>query len=229
MWTKTSQSIGLPSQTPFSKEEELVTQKAFFDHLWHITLEELCGLISLQVLNEAPRMPDLSKLLNEDAELRRDEMASFQSLFLEEIYFSLDYISPILIDAMKYVYTKGTGGARSESKSESETEAQATSIVNLVRHLFRLKKEGDNFPTLKVGAGVHAAVRMDRRRRFVANDYIDFRHAQAAVPYCNYFFTENNLRHLLNINTLSYDKEYNCEIVSKKNGYIRVSQNVELI
>jgi len=227
VWTKISQSIGsyLPYNTSFDKDAELVIQKSFFDQMWDTSFQELSELIGYRALNEAPRMPDLSDLLNKDAEELREKVSSFQELFLDEIYFSVEYISPMLTEAMEYMYTKETGGVRCETQEESEIQNKL--LVNMVCNIFRLKKEGDNFPTLKVGAGVHAAVRMDKKRRFVANDYYDFRHAQAAVPYCDYFFTEKNLRHLLEMNSLSYDREYNCEIASKQNEVLRILEKIK--
>jgi len=227
VWTKISQSIGsyLPYNTSFDKDAELVIQKSFFDQMWDTSFQELSELIGYRALNEAPRMPDLSDLLNKDAEELREKASSFQGLFLDEIYFSVEYISPMLTEAMEYMYTKETGGVRCETQEESEIQNKL--LVNMVCNIFRLKKEGDNFPTLKVGAGVHAAVRMDKKRRFVANDYYDFRHAQAAVPYCDYFFTEKNLRHLLEMNSLSYDREYNCEIASKQNEVLRILEKIK--
>lgn len=227
VWTKTSQSIGsyLPHDTPFSKEEELVIQKAFFDQMWSTTLRELSETIGYRVLNEAPRMPDLSDLLNENAVELRGKISSFQGLFLDEIHFSVEYISSMLTEAMEYMYTKETGNVR--CKSDKGSDSHNKSLVNLVCNMFKLGKEGDNFPTLKVGAGIHAAVRMDRKRQFVANDYYDFRHAQAAVPYCDYFFTEKNLRHLLKLNSLSYDRKYNCEIASKPSDALKVLEKIK--
>ena len=227
VWTKTSQSMGsyLPYNTAFDEDEELVVQKTFLDQMWSTTLQELSELIGYQTLNDAPRMPDLSDLLNKNAEELREKASSFQELFLDEIYFSVEYISPMLTAAMEYMHTKETGNVRCETNEESEF--QNKSLVNMVRNMFRLKKEGDNFPTLKIGAGIHAAVRMDKKRRFVANDYYDFRHAQAAVPYCDYFFTEKNLRHLLKMNSLSYDREYNCKIISKQNEVLRILERIK--
>jgi len=47
------------------------------------------------------------------------------------------------------------------------------------------------------------------------------------VPYCDYFFTEKNLRHLLKMNSLSYDKEYSCKIVSKQSEVLKLLMEIE--
>ncbi|CAH9067344.1 hypothetical protein PSECIP111854_04082 [Pseudoalteromonas sp. CIP111854] len=224
-WTKTSQSLGtrIPCNTAFSKQEELVIQKVFFDQMWCTNLQDICSIIGFQGLKDIPKMPDLSKLLNEDAEQCRDKTSTFKAIFIDEVCLSVEYIADMLTEAMEHIYTKETGKVRSDEEKKDKDKL----LINVVTNMFRLGKEGDNFPTLKVGAGVHAAIRVDKKRQFQANDYYDFRHAQAAVPYCDYFFTEKNLRHLLKMNSLSYDKEYSCEIVSKQSEALKILTDIE--
>lgn len=226
VWTKICYSIGthIPHKTPFSESDELVMQKSFFDQMWNTTLGELCEFIGYDVINNLPRMPDLSDLLNEDTENERSKNLRFKELFIDEIYYLTKYIEPMLSEGMEYMYTKETGNSISES--ERKAKEQDNTLSNVVCNLFRLDKAGDNFPTLKIGAGIHAVVRLDKKRRFVANDYYDFRHAQAALPYNDYFFTEKNLKHLLTINSLTYDKEYNCKIVSKHREVLEVLERI---
>lgn len=214
-WTKISQTLGssIPTNTPFSKEDELVMQKAFFDQLWQTPLLEMVNMFGMDKLHEIPRMPDLSTLLNNSNDESRQYFSTFNEIFLDEIYWHVDFISKTLNEAMNYMYEKQTGITVSKEKYGAHLSDK--SFTNVVVNLFRFKKAGNNFPTLKVSAGVHAAVRLDTNRKFVANDYYDIRHAQAAIPYCDYFFTEKNLKHLLTMNKLSYDKEFSCEVISK--------------
>jgi hypothetical protein len=80
-----------------------------------------------------------------------------------------------------------------------------------------MNKLGDYFPSIIIGAGLHASVRQDIQRKFKANDMSDFRHAQAALPYFDYFFTENSLRDLNTRNNIRFDKKYNCVVESNPN------------
>lgn len=227
VWTKICYSIGsyFPSNTPFLPVDELVIQKSFFDQMWNTTLSDICEFIGYDVVNNVPRMPDLSVLLNEDAESEREKNQSFKQMFVDEIYYLARYIEPMLKEGMEFMYTKETGKFITEE--EREVSEKERGLVNMICNIFRLGKEGTNFPTLKVGAGVHAAVRMDKKRRFVANDYYDFRHAQAALPYCDYFFTEKNLKHLLTMNSLAYDKEYDCKIASKQRDVLEILKKIK--
>lgn len=215
VWTKINDPImcGFPSGIGFNEKESLIIKKAFFDQMWFSSLSEVCNVIGLDSLMQLPKMPDFSHLLNTDNLERRESFSSFKQVFLDEIYIAVQEMSEPLKDGMEYMYRKETGRALTDEERAEQRDDKT--LTNVVCNLFRLGKAGDNFPTLKVGAGVHAAVRIDKKRTFEANDYYDFRHAQAAVPYCDYLFTEKNLRHLLRTNSLSYDVEYECNVISK--------------
>ena len=77
-----------------------------------------------------------------------------------------------------------------------------------------MNKLGDYFPSLIIGVGLHASVRQDIQRKFDPNDMSDFRHAQAALPYFDYFLTENNLRDLVTRNNIRFDTQYECVVAS---------------
>lgn len=83
VWTKICYSIGthLPHNTAFPPGDELLIQKSFFDQVWNATLSELCELIGYDAVNNVPRMPDLSCLLNEDAEAERKKNLKFKEIF----------------------------------------------------------------------------------------------------------------------------------------------------
>jgi len=214
-WTKISQTLSsaLPYNTPFNQNDELVLQKAFFDQLWQTSLAQLFNIAGNDALQNIPKMPDLSDLLNKDTAKSRKHFSTFDEIFLDEVYWQVDLIKDSLTEAMHQMFMQNTG--KSISIEEYKLNREDKLFRNMIINLFKLRKEKKNFPTIKVGAGIHAAVRLDSKRKFSPNDYYDFRHAQAAIPYCDFFFTEKNLRHLLKTNTLAYDKEYNCEVVSK--------------
>ena len=80
-------------------------------------------------------------------------------------------------------------------------------VLNLCLHLG--KKLDANLLILKISALLH-----DIGRKFKANDMSDFRHAQAALPYFDYFFTEHSLRDLVLRSNMRFDVEYHCVVES---------------
>lgn len=213
VWSKVSLIYGAmhPTSTPFSPEEELVMQKAFFDQMWSLSLTDMIKVIGMENIIAMPKYNDISEKLNEDKIKYANENKSFKQLFLSEIAGVIDLYKPLFEDALVYLYEKETG------RKPSADEVQATNpgeIANSIYHLFNKNKLGDYFPTLVVGAGLHASVRQDINRKFKTNDMPDFRHAKAALPYFDCFLTENSLRDLVSRNNIAFDKKYNCVVLS---------------
>ncbi len=96
---------------------------------------------------------------------------------------------------MAYIYEKNTG-QRADPAETAKGEAGRL-VANMIYNGFRLNKLTSELPSLWLGAGFHAAVRWDLKRKFKANDMPDFRHAVAAIPYCDYLPDEKSLRHLV--------------------------------
>jgi hypothetical protein len=69
-------------------------------------------------------------------------------------------------------------------------------------------------PSFYSYASIHSAIRLDKKRKYKTNDFMDFIHASTAIPYYNIFFTENSLKHLLTTKPLKLDKEFNVVIYS---------------
>jgi hypothetical protein len=98
---------------------------------------------------------------------------------------------------------------------------------NTITNIFRLNKAGKTMPTIHIFSTLYAAVRWDKKQKFQDNDFYDFRHATAALPYCDYFFTEKRLAHLLMQNLLGLDKFYQCTVHSKEKEAISCLHKLE--
>ena len=214
VWSKVAFIVGTlhPTKMPVSPEEELVIQKSLFDHMWSISLSEMIEVIGMDNIKKMPKFNDLSKELNVGKIQHSKENSSFKQLFLSEIAGVLDLYRPLFADAVSYLFEKETGAKPS---AEEVMAANPGSIANAVYHMFNKNKLGNYLPTLIIGAGLHASVRHDLKRNFKTNDMSDFRHAQAALPYFHYFFTEHNLRDLISRKNIGFDQKYNCEVISE--------------
>jgi hypothetical protein len=87
-------------------------------------------------------------------------------------------------------------------------------LGNLIRAGFEARRISTEIPGVHISSGLHAAVRLDRNRKYKANDFEDFRHAVVALPYYDIFCTEKSLRHLLCHQPLQYDQAYGTRVVS---------------
>ena len=129
--------------------------------------------------------PDISDQLNRGKAEHQHENKSFKQLFLSELWGVLDLYKPYFEDIMAYIYEQDTG--QRPSAEETAKQEAGRLVANMIYEAFRRNKLTTELPSLWLGAGLHAAVRWDRRRKYKANDMPDFRHAVAAIPYCDVF------------------------------------------
>lgn len=226
VWTKLAYVLGAvhPTSTPFSPQEELVIQKVFFDQMWTISLSQMIEIMGKEAISKMPRLNDLSEVLNEEKIRHAHENNSFKQLFLSELAGALDLCVPIFEDAMIYMFELERGNELTANEVNSSKAGKH--IANAVYNLFRKNKLQSYFPTLVIGAGLHAAVRLDVRRKFKKNDLHDFRHAQTALPYFDLFFTEHSLRDLVTRSNVAFDKKYACEVFSDPNEALKRANEI---
>jgi len=226
VWTKLAHVLGAvhPTSTPFSPQEELVIQKAFFDQMWTISLSQMIKIMGKEAVSRMPRLNDLSYVLNEGKIKYAHENKSFKQLFLSELAGVLDECVPIFEDTMVYLFEKEQG--YQPTANEVNSSKAGKQIANAVYNLFRKNKLQSYFPTLVIGAGLHAAVRWDLKRKFKKNDLHDLRHAQTALSYFDFFFTEHSLRDLVTRSNVAFDKKYTREVVSHPNEAIRRAKEI---
>jgi len=214
IWSKVAFVYGTqhPHQPQFSPEEQLVMQKAFFDQMWSISLSEMIDVIGTNQIAAMPKYRDISIQLNRDKVKYAHENRSFKQLFLSEITGVVDLYKPLFEEAMIYLFEKEYG--YKPMPEEIVKTDSGKSIANAIYNLFKMNKLGSYFPSIVIGAGLHASVRQDIQRKFDPNDMSDIRHAKSALPYFNYFFTENSLRDLVTRSNIRFDKKYDCVVES---------------
>lgn len=214
VWTKLAYTSGMkiPYHDIFSEAENRLVQKAFLDQMWSLPLQEMINLIGLNRLLTFPHMPDFSHLMNEEKDNYHAEKADFKKIFLTELGFLLRREEARFESMFTYLFENEHG------YTPQPEEVRATNsgglFANMIYNAFKLQKAGKNLPTIEIEAGIHAQLIYDKTRRYKANDIYDINHAIAALPYCDYFFTEKNLREFIVRKNLAYDDKYNCMVVS---------------
>ena len=214
VWTKLAYVLGtmVLYSTPFTPEEELVIQKSFFDQMWSISLNDMIETMGINTVREIPKIPDISDKLNAGKFEHLSENSSFEGVFLSEVAGILDTYMDEFSEMFVYLYKKMTGTAPAEGEVSLSDGPQK--FANLIYHGFRLKRFSTEFPSIRIPAMIHAAIRWDRNRKYKPTDFHDFRHAETALPYFDAFLTENSLCHLLMRHDLGLDRLYNCMVIS---------------
>ena len=192
VWSKVSYIYGLthPANEIWG-EEELVIQKAFFDQMWSLSLADVINTIGMENILKWPRYNDISEKLTKEKIDHSHENKSFKQLYLSELAGVLDAYRNLILKGFEYFYMQKTGNIVSQEERQG---SEAGKVVNVIYNLFNLGKLGTFFPSFIVEAGLYACVRNDLPRKYKRNDFSDFRHAKAALPYFDAFFTERSLK-----------------------------------
>jgi hypothetical protein len=81
-------------------------------------------------------------------------------------------------------------------------------------------------PVFRIVPELFASTRWDRKRIYSdGNDTLDFLHASFALPYCDFFFTERELRTM--IIQRKFDNLYGCRVESNSNEALKILESIE--
>ena len=225
VWTKLAYNMGYTSfdASFLSSAENLVAQKAFTDQMWEYSLEDqIEQLLSQGALDNLPEQPNANKI-NEGQFQYQHEASSFKQMFLNEVGGWVESYHETLSDMMKYMYKLETGNQKITLKETAETQRL---LGNCIYNTFKYDKVGLHLPSVRIISGLYATVRWDKLQKFQDHDFHDFRHATTALPYCDYFFTEKRLTHLVSQKLLAFDKLFNCKVYAKVNDAIKCLESL---
>jgi len=215
VWIKLAYTQGV--RTPFSEllspEQNKLIQKSFLDYMWSLSMSDLCLKIGLDGLKKYPHMPDFSNILNQEKDNYHGKNLSFKEMFLSEIAFIIDFKKNYFKDLFTYFYVEHFG--KEPTPSEVARSDVGQKFAKLIYHSFRLGGINNKLPTFDIEAGINAQIIYDIKRKFKHNDIHDINHAVAALPYCDIFLTEKNLKSFITQKNLSYDKKYKCTVISE--------------
>jgi hypothetical protein len=225
-WTKLAYNMGFvtPSNKNIEPETDKVIQKAFIDQMWNMSLSDIINIISENGDISSLNMPGISEKLNEGKFNHEHENNSFKKMFLSELAGSLDGYGDIIAKCMEDMYMAETG--KTISEEEKINSESGKWLRYAIYNLFKQNKAKSYFPTFVVISGLHASIRWDKSQKYQDNDLHDIRHAASALPYCDAFFTEKRLAHLITQKATGYDKKYSCAVCSSVSGALGVLQSL---
>lgn len=224
VWTKLSYTMGFNSFTHdgLPDSENLIIQKSFTDQMWSISLtDQIKMMISNGVFRDLPE-PPTAESINEGQFSHIHEASSFKQMFMNEVAGWVDAYGDMLCELMEHSYTRITGKSNGGDRTDKERDKTRQDMGAMVYNIFRLDKMGAYLPSARITSGLYAAVRWDKKQKFQDHDFHDFRHASAALPYFDHFFTEKRLTHLVTQNQLRFDKMFECKVCSKVSQAIKV-------
>ncbi len=227
VWSKLSYVLGVvhPASTPFEPTDELVIQKAFFDHMWKISLVEM-----LEFLKECNDLGSnffvgIADRLNELNRQHQSEVRQFKQVYIDEFRGILSLFMHIPRMWLENASARDSGNVY--SPTDLEKLDQEEKLHTIFGNLITKKGVALMLPSLHIPSLCHAAVRWDRGRRLAPNDFYDFHHAAAVIGYCGAFMTEKPLKTLLKQKHLEIESDFPCSVMADVNEAIAwVSERV---
>ncbi|MBL8053611.1 MAG: hypothetical protein JNK03_09580 [Nitrospira sp.] len=213
VWSKLANVLGVhhPMAKAFPAEDQVLIQKAFFDHMWRFSLAEM-----MQVIDER-KIPDcwypaLADRLNQGKAAHADEITNFAQVYRDEVYGILDVAAPIALDVLgKMASDQGRYPA---APTQDERATAIREILGILRAAIEKPHVKHALRSLHLDACLHAALRWNKTQRFDANDLYDFQHAVAALGYCDFFLTDGPMHTLLTQKHLAFRHESLCRVGS---------------
>jgi hypothetical protein len=223
VWTKLSYVLGYahPHNTQFDKATELAIQKAFFDHMWTIPFSELVDQLGDHIPVDNARFERLAARLNSGNAEHADELRGFSDTYAIEITGAADVFAELAVEIENEIAFKATG--ESMQRGDNKWLAYEQQWKNLLIAAFKKETTKDALRSIHIYTCLHAYIRCNKGHQLEGNHFFDFRHAAAAVGYCDAFFTETSLRDMVTTKSTSLDKRYGCRVISNRKealGYL---------
>ena len=188
-------------------------QKSFFDFLTSFSLYEMIEILySCGKIRKSFSYKDDVDALNRDKMKYSHENTSFKQMFLSELSGYLHLFQDVFKDVVYDMFCE----EYNKEPTVKETESMNNSFMYLIYNGFKKEKLTTELPVFRIIPELFACARWNKGRKFKdGNDLMDFMHASFALPYCDYFFTEKELKTMIEQTKL--DKLYGCIVESKSN------------
>jgi hypothetical protein len=213
IWAHTPYILGhFQFDTDTDAHTKQIVNKGFYDFFRTLGMSDMIEMINRRSpeASDQKRFEELAKNLSETkrsistdtpiSELYNNEMAGAINGIIGKQF------TERMIPLMRKRFPEYTG--------EIPEDVILDFVQKLVFNGFRLKQSwmAKRLPTLHIHCMLHANMNKDTKRNFKPNDFFDFKHACAALPYCHFFATEKPLVALIKSSKL--DKLYSTVVTS---------------
>jgi len=222
VWTKAAFVVGdrflSPKDQRIPKRQANAMEKAMDDMLWEVKLSEFIETLPPDSPNDSHEASSLAETLTQGKFEHWNPKDSFSKLFLDEVAGAVDAFCDVLGDCMTHAIRES--GVTADATGEQQLQA-GRMLGQLIHGAFKNGRITTEFPTIGVTSALHAAVRLDKNRKFKKGDAEDFHHAAVAVGYFDVFLTESSLKHLLRTKHVNAEEAYDCTVLSTEDEVLR--------
>ncbi len=224
-WTFPTWWLGeaMPHFPELDEATNCLMKKAYFDSIKECPLS-----ITIKALSASswPKPADTNEYydnVNAQCRAHRHEITDFHSAFMTEIAGLLDCMEAEIEEISKAMYESEYG--HPPPPSECTNEDGHHLFTRLIYNAFRLKRITTEIPYLHINAGIHGALR-HRRQPFKNGDYWDHLHAYPAIAYCQAFFVETSLGHLVSNRPLELNHAYGCSVLWNEDEVLKYLMSI---
>jgi hypothetical protein len=204
VWSRVAFVFGIQHPLPHQGLPVDKVQIGFFDHLWKFPLVRMLAVIGDREA-PGPLFRQQAELLNKGNAEHAHELRSFQQAYRDELAGALDLALPQVQRTLERLY-RSTGATEPAIWTGEHVYKMHAVLVAVAR-----TQEGRlGLRTAHLTALMHAATRWSKTKRLTSHDLPDFLHAQAAIAYCDAFFTDGPTKHLLDQKNLGIHSDFNC-------------------
>jgi hypothetical protein len=200
-----------PTTTAFDPSTEEAVQKAFFDHMWTIGLQEMVALFGAAEIPGAD-LSGIATKLNVGVAAHSAELRSYHAAYKAEVCGVADLMGEVAVEILNSMARRA--GVHSGCCSLTERRDLENQCKNLLAIALVKNRARGALRTMHILASLHASFRWDKHRQFDGNDLYDFSHAAAALAYCDAFFTERPLCAMIKQPNIALNKLYDCHVVA---------------
>ncbi len=224
VWTKAGliHNQELPNQIsePTTPVSSNVILKSLIDTLWNASFKDIFGTFEWDT--KSSLNPDIDQEVLLQVEQRKKEQEAKgllrkqvrQNEFLQVVS---EQLRPVFTDQLRKWHIQ-----------QGFSQGLGAILVNLQVVLesavkeFRAGTLGRLLPCVAIPVELYSLYETNHFKKapLLTNDWFDWKHAAAAVAYCDLFFTEKHLAHLL-CQELKADQQYGCEVISKPGDGLR--------
>lgn len=196
-------------------------KKASYDMGSYIRLEDMVNMNFIKSDN-ADTYDDstLTNLMNEHKGQLME--LSFSQIFDREIGELVYGYRNSLAEALKRVICDHRGYDWSQTSKIEVSEKDILNYIKIIDYCFKNDKLQGDLSLIDIQARVNSFILSQSGRKFKDNDFNDFRHASVALNICDYFFTENSLKHLLTTPPTNLAQKYKASVLSKHKEALEV-------
>jgi hypothetical protein len=211
MWTRPAHLAGHVTAPPVPQDvlDAAGVDVAMADErAWSMTFLEVID--EMRDLDAPAWTESTAERLNASKTEARTLFPSYQRLYLEELQGYFEAVLEQLGDVLEYLFYAAHPNEGPLSKAQHRKAG-----VSLAFTLFQaMKLHGleRQLPSAHINATLFASWQWDGPRKYRPNDFWDFGHAAAALPYCDAFATERPLSSALLQANLT--ETYSCKVFS---------------